>query len=319
MSSDDQTPDLDARVRNDYVPVHFLSGWLRERYLGWTNLHDSPGLRVSVIRRGPVTKHLVLARKVSSSEVAQTLRKLGAFRPLSTIAYHDFSADADAPAPTLAGHRFHASTSAERCVNSATFVLDLHLGIDALWKRLRSRARGAWRKAEGAGTTVAFTRTPSRKDVDLFFDTYERMARDRGLARIDRGPVDRMFHDGRLVLAHGRDRDGRSLVLNLTYVTGDTAFYLYGASGARNGGEGQFVQAETIKYLVNEGLRWYDCGGVPSIDPRDGIFLFKESLGGTLVHLGQEYVYSPWPVTAVVETARRAKQIKARIQGHLTP
>ena len=312
MSSENQIAEADARVIRDYVPIQFHLG-IRERYLGWKLLRDVSGLRVSSVRRGPVTKVLVLSRSVALTDVSAALSQLRALGPLSILNFHDFSAVAPGQAPELGGRQLRHATQAERCVNIDTFVFDLHMSQDTLWQRLQSNARRNIKKAESLGATVRFTRTPTVDQLDGFFAAYTRMAEPRRLPIPSRRDIERMFHDNALILAHCADRDGHTLVTNLTYVTGDAAIFLHGASSNRSRGEGQLVHWETTKHLQAEGLRWYDLGGIATRNPDDGIFRFKKSMGATLVPLGVEYLSVPWALVAPLELVHRARRLHGYI------
>jgi lipid II:glycine glycyltransferase (peptidoglycan interpeptide bridge formation enzyme) len=227
---------------------------------------------------------------------------------------HDFSAVPESPAPRIGRTTFRVATNAERCTNVNTFVVDLRVERDALWQRVRQNAKGACKKAESIGTRVALTRTPKRDEVDAFFRAYEVLAERKGLRVPDRRLIERMLADGALLFVHCRDADGRTLCMNLVYLAGETAFYLHGVGTERSKGEGQYVQWETIKHLQANGtMRWYDLGGVPSTDPKDGIFFFKRSMGGTLVPLGVEYIHVPALVARGLRYRARAQTAVKRL------
>ncbi len=315
MSTEGQDPDIDARVLARYVPVFFHPGWVRERYLGWTVEYEAPGFRVSSVRRGPVKRYLVLARGVPPEAAEKVLVARRVFQPFAMVSYHDFSVDADAPPPLLAGRQFRRTTAADRCVNVNTFVVDLTASEEEAWQRVRQNARGAWKKARSIGTTVSFTRAPTREQLDEFFSAYRRMASERGLLMPERSDIGRMVEGGSLVFAHCCDKEGRTLVINLIYIVGEWSYYFHGVATERSKGEGQFIQWETIKYLKDQGFRWYDLGGVASTDPKDGIFFFKRSMGGTFFPLGSEYSWVPRAVELALAIRRRVRRDLPNVLG----
>ena len=52
---------------------------------------------------------------------------------------------------------------------------------------------------------------------------------------------------------------------------------------------GVLLQWGVMRALKAAGLRWYDMGGLPSLDSANGIYRFKKGFGGELVELGAEY------------------------------
>lgn len=146
--------------------------------------------------------------------------------------------------------------------------------------------------------TVSFAAVPDAA-LDAFYRFYEPIARSANLQTPPRALVEKMMFGGNLVSAACRNGAGEIEAVNLVYLSGDVAFYMFGATCAAPGvGVGQFTQWETIKFLRGAGRRFYDLGGVPSLDPTDGIFRFKKGLGGSLVRLGAEYVFRPKIITA---------------------
>ncbi len=315
MPSD--APDSDATLLEGFEPIDFRPNWVREKYLGWVCLHSEPGLRVSAKRMGPFQKVLVLSRGRSAADVEARLQALALVPRLAVVVLHDFSALPAASPPVVLGRVFRKATDAERCVNSDTIVFDLSQDEEELQTRLQSNAKRNINKAKSLGTTVRFTRTPAPTEFDYFFAAYAKMALTRDLHLPSRSGIEQMFSDGNAIMAFSADSEGHPLVINLTYVAGDTAIFLHGVSSDRSRGEGQLVHWETVRHLKSIGVRWYDFGGVPTLDPENGIFRFKRSMGGTLVSLGEEYVHVPSLLTVPLEWLRRAR--RRRSQARPTP
>jgi hypothetical protein len=83
---------------------------------------------------------------------------------------------------------------------------------------------------------------------------------------------------------------GPATIVNLVYRAHDQGYLLFSAK-CNNAprGAGRLVHWEIARELKHRGYHFYDLGLVASRDPRDGVFLFKRSLGGTFVSSGAEF------------------------------
>jgi Acetyltransferase (GNAT) domain len=276
-----------------YIPSMLRPGWVLERYYGWSVARETPTLKLLKKNIGPFRRFLMLARDASGEEIAETAYQYGVLGPLSLVVFNDFSNGSAEQDRTIGGVRFaHVETG--RWFGVGTFVLDLSEGLDVLWARMYPKERNECRKAQKGGVRVEFSTQPLADQMDVFFELYGRMARERGLEKPRRKVLQRMFAAGNLLMVQCVDSRGRSLAANLVYLDGDYGYYLYGArSHQAPGGAGRYAHWETIRKLKKVGCSWYDLGLVASLDSSDGIYWFKKSFGGAFVEYGNEYQHIP--------------------------
>lgn len=280
MSS--RMPDLAREGGGEYRSIFLSPAWQHGRYLGWRCEAEGPGLRILTRRQGLMVRRLFLCEADGLDALAASLpRRTGL---LEQIIVHDFSGQARS---LLTDRGYHELGADERLLNTATFVIDLHRGAEALRSALSADARRKLRRAEEAGLT--FVDATGEDDVlDAFISAHRDMAGARMLRPISRDLTARMLRDGAARLFAVRDGDDAVAFL-LAYVADDTGFFLHGAATAKDAGVGYLLQWGTIGALKAMGLRWYDMGGVPASDSSNGIYRFKRSFGGTFISLGTQY------------------------------
>jgi lipid II:glycine glycyltransferase (peptidoglycan interpeptide bridge formation enzyme) len=201
---------------------------------------------------------------------------------------HDFD-DALGDASSLAGLPFHRAAASERLLNVATFVIDLSQEESALRSAMSTDYRRKLRKAETSGVEVEVHERPGDELLDQFLAAYAAMAAERGLSAVRRDVLRRMYAQGHALLLVARRGNEATNYLHL-YTTRETGFFMYGVNPAKeNDGAGQFIHWRAMQELKARGLAWYDLGGVPSLDPANGIHQFKQKFGGQLVLLGSEW------------------------------
>jgi hypothetical protein len=293
----------------EYVPIMLKSGWIWERYYGWTVLEESERLKVLRKRRAFLTTSLVMSRGTALVDVEAAVRGYGLIGPMSIATFIDLDDHSESGDRVLAGTVFKR-VATPRWLGVGTLVFDLADDLDTLFRRMAPRERTKCRKAERDGLTVRFSRAMETAPIESFRRFYGRMARERGLERISRRVLDRMLSAGRLLVAQCLDPRGRTVVVNLIYLGHDQGYFLHGARAEDvPDGAGHLTQWMTVKHLKGHGLNWYDLGLLASRGNDDGIYRFKKSLGAEFVHLGTEYRYAPPGVGrayASAQTIRRA-------------
>jgi hypothetical protein len=273
-----------------FVPIFFNPGWLQERYQGWTAVHTGQRLKILKRRSHGLTKLLILSQGMNDREIEAAIGDRWGRLDIGVL--HEFSGGTGER--RILGRRFTPIPVSERMLNTATFAVDLGLAEDELFSRLGQSSRNMVRKAGSLGAKITFIETPTPADLSAFYELYLPLARRMGLVVPNRELLEAMFRGGNLLLALGRDQNGKSCLSNLVYLAEGQAYYLHGASAAQvPTGMGQFAHWETILDLKRRGLAWYDLGGVPPGDPKNGIYAFKASLGGDFVDLGAEFRFLP--------------------------
>ncbi len=291
---------------SEYVSIFLQPLWVHEAYYGWSMPAWEAGrLKLLRKRRAGIWQHLLLARGVGEEELAGLVTRHRLLGPASITTLHDFDARSE-PSRTLLGRPLRLLDSDERMLNVATYVMDLAANQDELWERLGSKSRNMVRRAEGAGTQVPITREPEA--LAGFFPWHAALAAKHRLRHADEPAIRRMCRDGRLLVAACKAQDNSLLTVNLIYLSGAFAYFLFGASAEElPPGCGQLVHWQTALHLKQAGCRWSDLGGVPP-SPADGIHRFKASLGGSFCDLGREYRYTPAALAGAYRWLRKLRR-----------
>ena len=279
-----------------YSPIFFEPNWVMQRYFGWREIHRSKDLVVLHRAVRPFERYLFLWRSTDPADLTGAIGRWVSSRLTSEVYVHRFS-PAPAVLPPIAGMPMRLVTNAESLNNNiGTFVIDLEQPLDALEANLHKEHRRLARKLEAGGARITLTVKPGDQIFDRFFAALSALHAERVLSMPDRGLLARMMADGHAELAAvGSEANGWTFAF--VCLVGATAYYIYGVStdGATYG-QGQTLHWQLIRHYKELGLAWYDLGGIPSRDAKDGIYNFKRRFGGIEVDLGGQFVFSPWPV-----------------------
>lgn len=273
-----------------YRSIFLTEGWVHQKYFGWSILRDLDGLRILSKQRRGLRRYLLLLTSGGEAHVSSILNALPGPRALTNIVIHDFDEVLRAaPHGIISDFNFKPALPEQRLLNIATFVVDLNKGFDELWSDLGSKSRNAVRKCEKSELVFGLAPDTSAALDAFFYQSASAVAR-HGLNYVGKPVLMKMASEGNLAVLVAQTGSCSIQNVTLVYKSGDTALYMYGSSAEEvPTGLGQFVQWHTIKYLKEQGLRWYDLGGVPRKAPADSIYRFKESIGGAAVDLGTEY------------------------------
>ena len=165
----------------------------------------------------------------------------------------------------------------------ATIVVDLTPSADDLLARFDRQVRYNIRLAERKGVTVE---RGGQADVQAFSDLLAQTATRKGFS--ERG------HDYfvQLVAAFGdaapvylASREGAVVYGAIVVLFGQTAYYLYGASGGdRSAKPSELVQYQAMLWAKERGATRYDMWGIPAHpteeNPLYGVYRFKDGFGG---------------------------------------
>lgn len=268
-----------------YRSIHLEPDCVHSAYYGWIDEWPDPGFRVLSRRSGPLERRLIvsdLAEQARARMLANEVR--AAAGPFAEIVVHDLKSVIDWPS-----QGFEKIGRDSRMLNVDTFVIDLARSEEDLHAAVSKRCQQMIRKAKSASIAVHAEADPAASRLEEFFAGCARMAERRLFKLPDIRALRTMFADGRARLFTA-ERNCAPPNFVMTYHAGDKALFLYGfGDGKTNDGTGHLTQWEVIRTLKRMGVRWYDLGGLPSLDKQDGIYRFKSSFGGELVHLGGEY------------------------------
>jgi len=164
-----------------------------------------------------------------------------------------------------------------------TFVLDLAPSIDELRKKLDAKWRNHLKRAEKNGLNmVAGT---GSDEYRIFCQIYNQMRKRKTFeTTVDVEEFGRIQEDlpesqrMRILICQDKGAPVAGLV---TTAMGDSAIYLLGATneeGLKLQGA-YLLQWAMIKWLKENGIRWYDLGGIDP-DRNPGVYSFKRGFSG---------------------------------------
>lgn len=281
-------------METPYRTIFLAPEWQHVRYLGWEDSWPDPDFRVMRQRRGPLARRLVVSAVADPVRFASLLGGVIPGAAEETVV-HDLTGD-PAIAAQVRAAEFAELGKADRLLNVATLVVPLGQDDDALLAACSADTRRKIRKAQAEGLHFDGAAHADPRRVSQFLACFAAMARDRSLSPISESVVAAMIGGGHARLfavgdggTEGDPAAQRSFLLS--YETGGTGFFLYGASDRtkQNDGAGHLLQWGAMRAFRDAGHRWYDMGGVPAQDSSDGIFRFKKGFGGILIALGTEY------------------------------
>jgi len=164
-----------------------------------------------------------------------------------------------------------------------TFLLDLAPGLEELRKKLDAKWRGHLSRAERNNLEVIAG--SSVEEYQIFCQIYDQMRKRKTFeTTVDVEEFGRIQEElpeaQRMRILICEDRGARVAGL-VTSAIGDSAIYLLGATnedGMKSQGA-YLLQWTMIRWLKEQGIRWYDLGGIdPVVNP--GVYSFKKGFSG---------------------------------------
>jgi|HubBroStandDraft_5_1064220.scaffolds.fasta_scaffold27349_2 hypothetical protein len=204
-----------------------------------------------------------------------------------------------------------------------TFVVDLSLSLSELRKKLDPKWRNKLAGAEKNGLTVRAGRTADQ--YRTFCEMYRQMRNRKTFdTTVDVEEFDRIQQDlpedQRMQILIGEQR-GTPVAGVVVSAMGHSAIYLLGATsddGLKAKGS-YLLQWTAIQWLKENGIRWYDLGGIdPESNP--GVYQFKKGFSGVdLIQLSPlttcENVVSSAVVKARLNMNRAIRVFRSRRVG----
>ena len=289
-----------------YRPIFLHPDWLHVRHLGWTDAWPAPGLRVMSRSDGPIMRHLFVSELTAGHRTldGEIARRCS---PFSEITIHDLTGTSEIEGLLLKDG--FSILAGERMLNNSTLVIDLTQPQEKLQSAMKPDTRRKLRLAEKLGVRFDAECGKDAKRRGCFLMAYNAMAKQRGLSRMSDRALGDLLEGGKSRLAGAFADDCEAACFVLTYEAGKTAIFHHGASvGPSDPLLGRMVHWRLICQLAQEGFKWYDFGGLPSLDPGNGITRFKLGFGGTVIDLGKEYRRSGM----VVRLARGVRHLAKR-------
>jgi hypothetical protein len=271
-----------------YTSIFLADDWAHQTYLGWSVFAEEPGIRILAKQRLLAKRFLVLFTSPGSDRLCFWIRRLSDITGLSEIIIHDFD-------NLLVRYQdgfhnsFRLAKKHERLLNINTFVFDLKRTDNELISQMSSDYRRKIRKAASGDVTVEAHLQPDSELQKLFVHALNDFAIGRNINFIGKSALAAMYRGGNGILLVAR-KNGRITNFLHLYKANNSAIFMYGVSLCKeNDGVGQLIHFEAIRRLREQGIRWYDLGGVSSTDTADGIFVFKQKFGAANVDLGCEW------------------------------
>jgi hypothetical protein len=295
-----------------YASVFMDKGWITQRYQGWQCWQEGERVRALVKRSGPVSRHLILSYR-GLDEVEEVLRRRAPWASGAKVTFKWFAQACDgAPSEvTLSGHRLQLVPDRDRTFNKYTFVLDLHASEEQLLAGFTQATRKNCKVAESKEARFETVQDPHAPAVDRFIEKLAAVYRERGLQMLDPALMKRLLSEGAGKL-HVVSEQGQEAAMVFLYQAGETVYYLYGVSVSDHSqGGGHFIHWACMRHYKALGCRWYDFGGVSSLNNDNGIFRFKRSFGGQLVDLGAEYRWQGKLLGTAMKVRERLQAMKA--------
>ncbi len=182
---------------------------------------------------------------------------------------------------------------------SASYVLDLSLTEEDLWKNVESKQRNIVRKGEK--TNVEF-KALTGKDSLKYLDDFQNIRQSTQSRAIGKNANASMLLKSNDFFKNLFLQKGTTLYLGvvenqvatvaLMMLSGDTVYYYSGGSNYdlnKQTGSSAYVIWKSILHCKENGIKYFDMGGVPvfpdvtnpdKTHPAYGVFQFKRSFGG---------------------------------------
>lgn len=295
-----------------YRSIFFEPDWRHPRYLGWDDCWPDAALRVLTKRNGPIKRHLILSDLAADSNAKLFDAIKRRIRPNVEITVHDFSKSPDL-ATSLSYCKFHP-LDRERMLNIYTIVIDLNDDEATLLAVATADTRREIRLAQKMNVQIDEEAHHDPAAVSSFSNAYQALAKERGLQPMDLGELQAQIANGHSRLFTASVSGERTNYLQ-TYEAGRIAMYFRGVSTNKaSNGAGRMLQWRAICRLKRDGFRWYDLGGLPTLDRKNGIVRFKFGFGGAIVDLGQEFRRSG----RIVRAVRNLREVFLRLESSVT-
>lgn len=292
-----------------FPPCELEPDWALSRYFGWRDVARRDDGALLERWTGPVRRRLLLLHGAPAGWVDELAARHRLFSPLATLTVQDFARE-PADGPQIVRGRVMARGDG-RWFGAGTFYYDL----SEPEARLRARfPNGKLNHAKKVGLVVDVSTRPSDAAVGEVVSLYASLAAQKGLSPLDGRQLRAMADDGHAALVRG-EVAGRTAAVLWVYTMPRHGYFLHAAraDGAPRG-VADVLHWEAVRWLKETGRSWYDLGLVPSTDPGDGLFVFKQRLGGSFCSSGTEHAYRPAWLEVAWEPLRQAR---ARVLGAL--
>lgn len=200
-----------------------------------------------------------------------------------------------------------------------TSRLDVAQPLDVLRKGLQSRWRSYLKNAEKSSFTVM--QGTSDELYNQFSILYrEMMDRKKFETTVDIeefGRIQKRLPEVLKMQIFVCSADGRPHNALVVSALGESGIYLLAATGdaGLNGRGAYLLQWRAIDWLHQQGIRWYDSGGINQ-EKNPGGYQFKSGLGGQEVsHVGRFELRTNWLSAAATAIGEHSRRVVAKIKN----
>jgi hypothetical protein len=202
-----------------------------------------------------------------------------------------------------------------------TTRVDVGQPVDAIRKGLQSRWRSYLNAAEKA--TLTLVQGTSDELYDQFTILYrEMMARKQFETTVDIEEfrqIQKRLPESLKMQIFVCSENGQPHNALVVSALGDSAIYLLAATGnaGLNGRGAYLLQWRAMEWLHQQGIRWYDSGGINQ-EKNPGGYQFKRGLGGEEAsHLGRFELRDNWLSAAATAIGERSQTVVAKMKNSL--
>lgn len=288
-----------------YRPVFLDRNWILRQFQGWTCVYEDSNSCLLRLKSWTATRYLMMGF-FEISQLDSFLLNNVTWHPCTRVTIKCFNMPWDqAPASLLVGRKLLSLVNDKsRMLNKFTFVISLEDSEALLWGRFNDATKRKCRMMSRTSPKFTTISDPHNPCFNTFVTKLAMVSEERNLQM----PSISMLHD--ILLSgfgalHVLSDSELNLSMVLLYSSGDKVYYLYGITLIdTNIGAGHLIHWEAIRHYKNLGYKWYDFGGVSSIDDTNGIYRFKRGYGGNFVDLGAEYIWQG----VILETALKCRK-----------
>ncbi len=178
------------------------------------------------------------------------------------------------------------------------FLIPLHEGEEAVWKRMKRSAREKVRQAQKRG--VEAREVTCVDDVTLCYQLLQEVYTD---VRVPLAPLDLFTAAYEVLVPQGKAKfwlayyEGQPVGTRITLVHRDTLLDWYAGArrSVRRVRPNDFLVWHVLRWGIAQGYRVFDFGGAGHPDVPYGVRDFKAKFGGELVNYGRSTaVHHPW-------------------------
>lgn len=290
-----------------FPPCEIEPDWVLSRYYGWHVAERRSDAVLFQRRVGPVVRRLLLVHGAPQGWLDELADEHALFAPTATLTVQDFAREPSDGPLVIAGRALAPGDG--RWFGAGTFFYDLGESEAALRARF---PKGKLNHAKKLGLDVIVDERPDGAAIAQFLALYDAMAKVKSLPPLDARMLDAMARGSHMLLLRGVI-DRATVAALVVYVQPRHGYFLHAARAeSAPRGVADVLHWEAIRWLKDTGRRWYDMGLVPSVDPQDGLYVFKQRLGGDFCSSGVEQVFSPRWLQQVWSPLRAARD---RLRG----